>query len=241
MAEVSRRRTQQPGGGVLLLILRHIELEQCLLAAEPADRQCPRQCGLAHAGRPQKQHSTDGTPRLSQTGAAAPDGSRHRRHRSLLTNNFRVQAAFQLVQTLPLLLAHPLGGHAAGGCHHPGDILRGEHRLGALLLFGKDARRRTGFVHKVDGLIRQTAPGQIPHRKLHRRLQGLGRQAHIMVSLVAGRKAVEDLHRLCGGGFLHLHPAKAAFQRGVLLDMGAELLIGGGSDKLQLAPGKHRF
>ena len=62
-----------------------------------------------------------------------------------------------------------------------------------------------------------------------------------MISLVAGRKAVEDLHRLCGGGFLHLHPAKAAFQRGVLLDMGAELLIGGGSDKLQLAPGKHRF
>ena len=100
---------------VWLLILRHIELEQCLLAAEPADRQCPRQCGLAHAGRPQKQHSTDGTPRLSQTGAAAPDGSSHGRHRSLLTDDLGIQAAFQLVQTLPLLLAHPLGGHAAGG------------------------------------------------------------------------------------------------------------------------------
>ena len=62
-----------------------------------------------------------------------------------------------------------------------------------------------------------------------------------MVSLVAGRKAVEDLHRLCGGRLLHLHPAKAALQRGVLLDMGAELLIGSGADELQLAPGKHRF
>ena len=45
------QRTQQPGGGVLLLILRHIKFEQCFLAAEPADRQCPRQCSLAHAGR----------------------------------------------------------------------------------------------------------------------------------------------------------------------------------------------
>ena len=62
-----------------------------------------------------------------------------------------------------------------------------------------------------------------------------------MVSLVAGRKAVEDLHRLCGGRLLHLYPTKAAFQRGILLDMGAKLLIGSRADKLQLAPGKHRF
>ena len=62
-----------------------------------------------------------------------------------------------------------------------------------------------------------------------------------MVPLVAGRKTVEDLYRLCGGGLLHLHPAKAALQRGVLLDVGAELLIGGGADKLQFAPGKHRL
>ena len=62
-----------------------------------------------------------------------------------------------------------------------------------------------------------------------------------MIPLVAGRKAVEDLHRLCGGRLLHLHPTKAAFQRGILLDMGAKLLIGGGADELQFAPGKHRF
>ena len=50
MAKVARRRTQQPGGGVLLLILRHIKFEQRLLAAEPADGKRPGQCGLAHAG-----------------------------------------------------------------------------------------------------------------------------------------------------------------------------------------------
>ena len=51
VAEVARRRAQQPGSGVLLLILRHIELEQRFLAAEPADCQRPCQCGLSHAGR----------------------------------------------------------------------------------------------------------------------------------------------------------------------------------------------
>ena len=62
-----------------------------------------------------------------------------------------------------------------------------------------------------------------------------------MIPLVAGRKAVEDLHRLRGGGLLHLHPAKAALQRSILLDVGAEFLIGGGTNELQLPPGKHRL
>ena len=33
----------------------------------------------------------------------------------------------------------------------------------------------------------------------------------------------------------------AALEGGVLLDVGAKLLIGSRADKLQLAPGKHRF
>ena len=62
-----------------------------------------------------------------------------------------------------------------------------------------------------------------------------------MIPLVAGRKAVEDFHRLCGGRLLHLHPAKAALQRGILLDVGAEFLIRRRADELQFAPGQHRL
>ena len=83
MAEVARRRTQQPGGGVLLLILRHIELEQGLLAAEPAGSKGLGKGGLAHAGGPQKEHGPHGAARLPQPGAAAPDGPGHRRHHEI--------------------------------------------------------------------------------------------------------------------------------------------------------------
>ena len=48
MAQIARRRTQQPGSGVLLLILRHIKFEQGFFAAEPADRQRP---GKSSVGR----------------------------------------------------------------------------------------------------------------------------------------------------------------------------------------------
>ena len=64
---------------------------------------------------------------------------------------------------------------------------------------------------------------------------------HAVIALVAGGKPLQDRRGLCRGGLLDLHPAKAALQRGVLLDVGAKLLIGSRADKLQLAPGKHRF
>ena len=62
---------------------------------------------------------------------------------------------------------------------------------------------------------------------------------HAVVALVAGGKALQDRRSLRRGGLLDLHPAKAALQCGILLDMGAKLLIGGGPDELQFPPGQH--
>ena len=62
-----------------------------------------------------------------------------------------------------------------------------------------------------------------------------------MVSLVAGCKALEDIQGLFRRGFLHLHPPEAAFQCSILLDMGAELFVGRGTDDLHLAPCEDRF
>ena len=63
----------------------------------------------------------------------------------------------------------------------------------------------------------------------------------MVVALVARGQPVEDVHRLCRSRLLHLHPAKAALQRGILLDVCAEFLIGGGTDELDLAAGQHRL
>ena len=87
VAKVARGRAQQAGRGVLLLILRHIELEQGFLAAEPAGGKGLGEGGLAHAGGPQKEHGPHGAARLPQPGAAAPDGTCHRSHSPALAHD----------------------------------------------------------------------------------------------------------------------------------------------------------
>ena len=63
----------------------------------------------------------------------------------------------------------------------------------------------------------------------------------MVVALIARGQPVEDVYRLCRSRLLHLHPAKAALQRGILLDVCAEFLIGGGTDELDFAAGQHRL
>ena len=70
---------------------------------------------------------------------------------------------FKPGQTFPLLFAHPFCRDAAGLRHHPGNFLPAEDGVFLPFPLGPDAHCRAGFVHEVDGLIRQTAPRQIPH------------------------------------------------------------------------------
>ena len=62
-----------------------------------------------------------------------------------------------------------------------------------------------------------------------------------MVPLIPRRQPRQDVPGLGRGGLLDLHPPEPPLQGGVLLDMGPELLVGGGADHLQLAPGQHRL
>ena len=71
MTQIARRCPQQAGSGVLFLILRHIELEQGLLAAKPAHGKCTGQRCFAYPGGAEEEHGPDGPTRLSQPGAAA--------------------------------------------------------------------------------------------------------------------------------------------------------------------------
>ena len=226
---------------MLLLILRHIELEQSLLAAEPTAGQRLGQRGLAHTGGPQKEQHPDGPARLPQPGAAASDGTGDCRHRLLLADDLGVEAGFQFVQPVALLFPHPLGGHAAGLCDHMGDLFPRQRGVRDALPLGPDAGGGTGFVHKVDGLIGQTPPRQIPYRQLHRLPQRLGGQTHIVIPLVPGSQPFQNGGGLFRGRLFDLHPAKPALQRGILLDVAAKLLIRRGTDHLQLAPRQHRL
>ena len=110
-----------------------------------------------------------------------------------------------------------------------------------MLPFCPDAGGSAGLIHKVNGLIRQAAPRQIPHGELHGFPQGLRRQLDTVIPLIAGCQPLQNAHSLLRSRLFDLHFAKAAFEGGVFLDMGAKFLIGGGPDELQLAPGQHRF
>ena len=62
-----------------------------------------------------------------------------------------------------------------------------------------------------------------------------------MVALIAGHKACKDALGGVRVRLLHHHPPEAPFQRRVLLDAPAVLLLSGGADDLYLAPGQQRF
>ena len=77
--------------------------------------------------------------------------------------------------------------------------------------------------------------------RVHRRRHRLGRDGHLMVALIAGHKACKDALGGVRVRLLHHHPPEAPFQRRVLLDAPAVLLLSGGADDLYLAPGQQRF
>ena len=105
--------------------------------------------------------------------------------------------------------------------------------------FGADLG--AGFVHQVDGLIRQEPVGDIAVRKGSRSDDGRVRDLHAMEHFIALFQATQN-----GDGFLHsrliyLHRLEPPFQSRVLFNILAVFVQGCGTDAVQLAAGQHRL
>ena len=74
VADVAGRRADQPGHGVPLHELAHVEADHGVLVVEQELGQRLRQLGLAHAGGPQEDERADGPVGVLQAGAAAAHG-----------------------------------------------------------------------------------------------------------------------------------------------------------------------
>ena len=98
-----------------------------------------------------------------------------------------------------------------------------------------------GFVHQVDGFVRQKTVVEIPPGKAHRRLYCLLGDVYAVVLLVAGKDAAQDAHRLAVVRFLHIYLLKAPLECAVLFDIPPVLCDGGGSHQLNLTAGQLRF
>ena len=96
-----------------------------------------------------------------------------------------------------------------------------------------------GFVHQVDGLVRQEPVADVPVGQGRGGDEGLVLDLDTVVHLVPLLQAPEDGDGVLHGGLRHHHRLEAALQGGVLFDILAVLIEGGGTDAVQLAPGQH--
>ena len=93
-----------------------------------------------------------------------------------------------------------------------------------------------GLIQQVDGLIRHEPVGDIPVGQIDRLNDDLIGDEHAVEGLIIALDAPEDVLRLRQRGLVDDHRLEAALQRGVLFDIFAVFLQGGGADDLDLAP-----
>ena len=82
-----------------------------------------------------------------------------------------------------------------------------------------DAHARSRLVDEVDRLIRQEPVGNVAIGKLHSRFNGLIRDAHAVMRLVAVAQAVQNRHAFLFCGLADHHRLEAALQRRILFDI----------------------
>ena len=106
---------------------------------------------------------------------------------------------------------------------------------------GAQAHLGGGLVQEVYRLVRQEAVGDVAVAELGGGDDGLVRDPHPVVRLVAVPEAEEDLDGLVDRGLVHEHGLEAPLERRVLLHVLAVLVERGRADDLQLAPGERRL
>ena len=110
------------------------------------------------------------------------------------------------------------------------------HRFGLGVDFHLDARGR--FVDKIDRLVRQEAVGDVPMRQLRRGDDRRVGNLHPVMDLVALLQAAQDGNGGFHRGLVDQHLLETTLERGILLDILAIFVEGGGAHAMQLAAGE---
>jgi hypothetical protein len=156
-------------------------------------------------------------------------------HRRLLL----VELGQLLLEGLEPLLA---GGVGLLGQRHPLDLQLPDAALDDVDLGGHrvdlDAELAGRLVHQVDGLVGQEATGEVAVGEHGGGHQGGVLDANTVVDLVALLQAPEDGDGVLDRGLADEDLLEAALEGGVLLDVLAVLVEGGGADHAELAAGQ---
>ena len=122
VAHVARGSAHQPGHGVLLHVLRHVQPDHIRLVVEQELRQGLGQLRLAHARRAKENETADGPAGVAQSRPGPANGLGHGFDRLFLPDQPLVQQALHLYQAVRLALQQPAGGNARPAGHQVGDI-----------------------------------------------------------------------------------------------------------------------
>src|SRR5712691_7182663 len=235
-ADIARRGADQARDGVPLHVFRHVEAGD--LDPHRA-RELARDLGLADPGGTREQIGADRLFDFAQPGAGQLDRRNQRLDRGVLAEHHRLQVAIEVLQYLAVIARDALRRDPRHRCDAGLDLLRGD-RLAAAV-FRHQHLRRAGLVDYVDRLVGQFAVADVALRQLDRGLDRVCGIADLVVALVVGLEAAQDLDRILDRRLVDVDLLEAADERPVLLEIVAVFLVGRRADAADDAAGQRRL
>ena len=126
VADVARRRADEPRDGVLLHVFAHVYPDHRGLVVEEKFRQRAGRLGFAHAGRAEENKRADRAVRILQSAARTAHGIGHGGDRLLLPDDALPQTLLHLEQFFALAFEHPRNGNVRPRRDDFGDVLVGD-------------------------------------------------------------------------------------------------------------------
>jgi hypothetical protein len=139
VADVARRRADEPGDGVLLLVLAHVEADHRPLVVEQEGGEGPRQLGLADPGGSEEQEGAEGTVGIGDAGPRPPHGVRDRLDGLVLADHAPVELLLEPDELGGLGLDEAADRDAGPAGHDLRDLLLGDLLLEQALALGPQA------------------------------------------------------------------------------------------------------
>ena len=129
VADVAGRRADEPGHGVLLHVLRHVDLDHRVLVAEEELGERARELGLADARGPEEDERAGRPLRVLDARAGAADRLGHGDDRLVLADDALVQLLLHPHEPLGLGLGELEDRDARPHGHDVGDLFLADLRL----------------------------------------------------------------------------------------------------------------
>jgi hypothetical protein len=183
---------------------------------------------LAHPARAGEEKRREGAL-AAEAGVVASQGPGDGVDDRLVSDDALPEPLLEREEPVAVRLQDPLFGDSGEPRHCPGHVVA-RHLRAAF-----PPRPRPGEIDGRERLVGKTPIVHVARGEERRRFQRLGREPHPVVLLVARRRSADDPQRLVRRRLAHEHRDESPLERGVSLDVPAELLVGRCADAGELA------